>query len=131
LRVFAPAADGQNVVHESQIKCRPPQGVNASTEVLSTMTNSILFTQCARVAGVAFVVLWLSIGKPNAAHAEHAVSPNESAAGAALNCLETWLDRPADFIVAVDCMYRAWQIAAFGREAAEEPRSTVDFSPSR
>jgi hypothetical protein len=77
------------------------------------MTNSIRFAKCPRVAGIAFVVLVLSIGKPNIAHAEHAMSPNESAAAAALNCFETWLDRPADFIAAAECMYRAWQIAAF------------------
>ena len=64
-------------------------------------------------------------------HMRHAVSPDESAAGVALNCLETWLDRPVDFIAAVECMYRAWQIAAFGHEAAGEPRPTVDFSPAR
>jgi hypothetical protein len=68
------------------------------------MTNSI--------RGVAFIVLVLSIGKPDIAHAERAVSPSESAAAVALNCFETWLDRPADFIAAVECMYRAWQIAS-------------------
>ena len=76
------------------------------------MTNSIRFTKCSRVPGIALAVLVLSIGKPDIAHAEHAVSPNESAATVALNCFETWLDRPADFIVAVECMYRAWQIAS-------------------
>lgn len=77
------------------------------------MTNSIRFTKCSRGTGIAFVVLVLSIGKLNIAHAEHAVSPNESTAAVALNCFETWLDRPVDFIAAVECMYRAWQIAAF------------------
>jgi len=68
------------------------------------MTNSI--------RGIALIVLVLSIGKPNIAHAERAVSPSESAPAIALNCFETWLDRPVDFIAAVECMYRAWQIAS-------------------
>ena len=41
-----------------------------------------------------------------------AASPSESAAAVALNCFETWLDHPADFIAAVECMYRAWRIAS-------------------
>src|SRR5882724_4501421 len=76
------------------------------------MTNSIRYTKCLRVPGIALAVLVLSIGKPNIAHAEHAASPNESAAVVALNCFETWLDRPADFIAAVECLYRARQIAS-------------------
>jgi hypothetical protein len=76
------------------------------------MPNSIRFTKCSRVPGIALAVLALSIGKPDIAHAEHAASPNESAAAVVLNCVETWLDRPADFIAAVECMYRAWQIAS-------------------
>jgi hypothetical protein len=73
------------------------------------MTNSNRFT---RFSGIAFAVLVLSIGRPNIAHAESAASPNESAAGVALVCFETWLDRPADFIAAVECMYKARQIAS-------------------
>jgi hypothetical protein len=76
------------------------------------MTNSLRFARFSRVPGIAFAVLVLSIGKPNLAQAEHAVSPHESAAAVALNCFETWLDRPADFIAAVECMYKAWQIAS-------------------
>jgi hypothetical protein len=76
------------------------------------MTNSIRFTKCSRVPRIAFVVLVLSIGNLNIAHAEHAVSPSESAAAVALNCFETWLDSPADIIPAVECMHRAWQIAS-------------------
>ena len=76
------------------------------------MTNSIRFTRCSRALCIAFAVLVLSIGKPNIAHVEHAASPNESAAAVALNCFETWLDSPADIIPAVECMYRAWQIAS-------------------
>ena len=92
------------------------------------MNNSFRFTKCARVPGIAFVVLALSMGKPNAAHAEHAVSPNESAAAAALDCFEAWLDRPADFIAAVECMYRAWQIAAVRDEALRD-RSNQSRDP--
>ena len=119
------------------------------------MTNSLRFTKCARVPGIVLVVLALSMGMPNVAHAEHAGSPNEAAAAVALNCFERWLDRPVDFIAAVECMYRAWQIAAFRDEALRdrsnqslarvsrdwlkargcrvpgEPRLSVDFSPSR
>jgi hypothetical protein len=84
------------------------------------MTNSIRFTKYARVPGIAFVILALSMGKPNVAHAEHAVSPNESAAAGALDCFDTWLDRPADFIAAVECMYRVWQIAALRDEAVRD-----------
>ena len=73
------------------------------------MTNSFRFAGFSRVAGIVFAVLALSVGKPNIAQAEHAASPHESAAAAALNCFETWLDRPADFIAAVECMYKAWQ----------------------
>jgi hypothetical protein len=76
------------------------------------MTNSIRFTKRSRVPGIAFAVLVLSIGKLNIAHAEHAASPTELAAAVALNCFETWLDRPADPIAAVECMHRAWQIAS-------------------
>ena len=76
------------------------------------MTNSIRFTKCSRGQRIAFVVLLLSIGDLNIAHAEQAVSPNESAAAVALNCFETWLDSPADIIPAVECVYRAWQIAS-------------------
>jgi hypothetical protein len=76
------------------------------------MTNSIRFTKCSRVPRIAFVVLVLSIGNLNIAHAEHAVSPNASVAAVTLNCFETWLDSPADIIPAVECMYRAWQIAS-------------------
>jgi hypothetical protein len=93
------------------------------------MNNSFRFTKCARVPGIAFVVLALSMGKPNAAHAEQAVSPNESAAAAALDCFEAWLDRPADFIAAVECMYRAWQIAAF-RDDALRDRSNQSRDPA-
>jgi hypothetical protein len=82
------------------------------TEAFSIMTNSIRFTRFSRVAGIAFAVLVFSIGNPNMAHAEHAASPKESAAAVALNCFETWLDRPADFIAAGECMYRVWQIAS-------------------
>jgi hypothetical protein len=71
------------------------------------MTNSNRFT---RFSGIAFAVLVLSIGSPNIALAQSATSANESAA-VALDCFETWLDRPVDFIAAVECMYRAWQIA--------------------
>jgi hypothetical protein len=76
------------------------------------MTNSIRFTKCSRVPRIAFVVLVLSIGNLNIAHAEHAVSPNASVAAVTLNCFETWLDSPADIIPAVECMYRVWQIAS-------------------
>ena len=76
------------------------------------MTNSTRFTKCARLHRIAFVVLMLAIGNLNIAHAEHTVSPNESAAAVAVNCFETWFDRPADFIAAVECMYRAWRIAS-------------------
>ena len=76
------------------------------------MTNSNRCTRFSRVLGITFAVLALSIGRLNTAHAESAASPNESAATVALDCFETWLDRPADFIVAVECMYRAWQIAS-------------------
>ena len=76
------------------------------------MTNSNRCTRFSRVLGIAFAVLALSIGRLNTAHAESAASPNESAATVALDCFETWLDRPADFIAAVECMYRAWQIAS-------------------
>jgi hypothetical protein len=88
------------------------QSVNAPTEAFSIMTNSIRITRSSRVPGIAFAVLVLSIGKLNIAQAEHAASPHESAAAVALNCFEAWLDRPADFIAAVECMYRAWQIAS-------------------
>ena len=77
------------------------------------MTNSNRFTKFSRVLGIAFAVLVLSIGRLNVPHAEQAASPNESAAAVALDCFETWLDRPADFIAAVECMYRAWQIASY------------------
>ena len=76
------------------------------------MTNSIRFTKCSRVSCIAFVVLVLSIGNPNIAHAGHAVSPNESAGAVALKCFGTWVDSPAVIIPAVECMYRAWQIAS-------------------
>jgi hypothetical protein len=75
------------------------------------MTNSIRFTKCSQTLCIAFAVLVLSMGKPNIAHVEHAAS-HESAAAVALACFETWLDRPADFIAAVECMYKAWQIAS-------------------
>jgi hypothetical protein len=90
------------------------------------MNNSFRFTKCARLPGIVFVVLALSMGRPNVAHAEHAVSPNESPA--ALDCLEAWLDRPVDFIAAVECMYRAWQIAAF-RDKALRDRSNQSLDP--
>jgi hypothetical protein len=86
------------------------------------------FTKCARVPGIAFVALVLSMGKPNVAHAEHAVLPSESAIAAALDCFETWLDRPADFIAAVECMYRAWQIAAFRDEALRDRSNQISGS---
>jgi len=76
------------------------------------MTNSFRFAGFSRVAGIVFAVLALSVGKPNIAQAEHAASPHESAAAAALNCFETWLDRPIDYIAAVECVYKAWQIAS-------------------
>jgi hypothetical protein len=76
------------------------------------MTNSIRFAKWSGVPAIAFAVLVLSIGKLNIAHAAHTASPTESAAAVALNCFETWLDRPADLIAAVECMYRAWQIAS-------------------
>ena len=76
------------------------------------MTNSIRITRSSRVTGLAFAVLVFSIGKLNIAQAERAASPHESAAAVALNCFETWLDRPADIIAAVECMYEAWQIAS-------------------
>ena len=90
----------------------PRQSVNAPTEAFSTMTSSTRITRSSRVPGIAFAVLVLSIGKLNIAQAEHAASPHESAAAVALNCFEAWLDRPADFIAAVECMYRAWHIAS-------------------
>jgi hypothetical protein len=62
--------------------------------------------------GIAFAVLVLSVGRLNIPHAEQAASPNEPGAAGALDCFETWLDRPADFIEAVECVYRAWQIAS-------------------
>jgi hypothetical protein len=83
-----------------------------SNTPLSIMTNSFRFAGFSRVAGIVFAVLALSIGKLNIPQAEHAASPHESAAAVALNCFETWLDRPADFIAAVECMYKAWQIAS-------------------
>jgi hypothetical protein len=76
------------------------------------MTNPFRCAGFSRVAGIVFAVLALSVGKPNIAQAEHAASPHESAAAAALSCFETWLDRPADFIAAVECMYKAWQTAS-------------------
>jgi hypothetical protein len=88
-----------------------PARPSAPTEAFSIMTNSIRFTKCSRVSCIAFVVLVLSIGNPNIAHAGHAVSPNESAGAVALKCFETWLDSPAVIIPAVGCMHRAWQIA--------------------
>jgi hypothetical protein len=61
---------------------------------------------------VAFVALMLSIGSLNIAHAEHAVSPNESAAAGAVICVESWLDGTGDIIAADECMSRACQIAS-------------------
>jgi hypothetical protein len=75
------------------------------------MANSICFTKFSSVPCIALAVLVLSVGNLNIAHAQHAVSPNDSAAAVAINCFETWLDSPADIIPAIECMYRAWQIA--------------------
>ena len=76
------------------------------------MTNSSRFTKRSRVPGIAFAVLMLSIGRLNIPPTEQAPLPNESGAAVALDCFETWLDRPADFIPAVECMYRAREIAS-------------------
>jgi hypothetical protein len=87
------------------------QSVNTPTETLSTMTISIRFTKCSRLSRVAFITLMLSIGRLNIAHAEHAVSPSESAAASALTCFESWLDGATNIIATVQCMGRTWQMA--------------------
>jgi hypothetical protein len=77
------------------------------------MTSSTRVAKCSRIACIAFAVLVLSIGNPHIAYAERAVSPSESAAAVALDCIDAWLDIPSDIIPAVECTYRAWQIASW------------------
>jgi hypothetical protein len=76
------------------------------------MTNSICFTQSPPVACMACVAMVFLFGSLNIVHAEHAVSPNDSAAATALTCFDTWLDSPAHMVPMAKCMYRAWRIAS-------------------
>jgi hypothetical protein len=89
------------------------QAATEATEVFSSMTSSTRVTKCPRIVCIAFAVVVLSTGNLHIAYAEHAVSPSESASAVALDCFEAWLDIPADIIPAVQCMYRAWQVASW------------------